>query len=240
MGAHVLDLTGQRFGKLTVLERAESIISGNRKRICWLCQCDCNGPNSLIIVSANNLMGGRTKSCGCLRGINRLTHGQINTPLYKSWAHMKERCNNPNTKKYNDYGGRGIKICDEWNNFIPFMEWALSNGYEEGLTIERNDVNGNYCPENCSWATRKEQANNRRSNVTITYFNETHTLMQWCEILNLPYKLIYKRYHVFKWDFWKAISTPLPDHYYEDCYDYDYSNEYYEDPYEYDNYIYDE
>lgn len=234
MGAHVLDLTGQRFGRLVVLERYGSGPNGSAL---WLCQCDCG---NLSIVLGSQLRGGRTKSCGCLRSISRLTHGQINTPLYKSWAHMKERCNNPNSKNYNDYGGRGITICDEWNDFIPFMEWALKNGYKEGLTIERNDVNGNYCPENCSWANRKEQANNRRSNIIITYFGETHTLMQWCEILNLPYILILERMRNYNWDFWRAISTPLPDHYYEDCYDYDYSNEYYEDPYEYDNYIYDE
>lgn len=232
--ANYVDLTGQVFGRLTVLERYGSTPNGSAL---WLCQCSCG--NTTIQRTAV-LRNGHVASCGCLQRESNLIHGQYDTPLYCSWECMKARCNNPHNIGYNNYGGRGITVCDDWNNFVNFQEWALNNGYKEGLTIEREDVNGNYEPNNCRWATMQEQANNRRTCNMITYFDETHSLKDWCRILNLPYKLINDRMHKLHWDFWKAISTPLPDHYYEDCYDYDYSNEYYEDPYEYDNYIYDE
>ena len=229
--ANYVDLTGQVFGQLTVLERYGSTPNGSAL---WLCQCSCG--NTTIQRTAV-LRNGHVVSCGCHQRQTRLIHGQNNTPLYCSWECMKARCNNPHNIGYHNYGGRGIRVCDDWNNFVNFQEWALENGYEEGLTIEREDVNGNYEPNNCHWATKLEQANNRRTCNMITYFDETHSLKDWCRILNLPYKVIHTR--IYRgWDFWTAISTPLPDHYYEDCYDYDYEG--YIDPYEYDNYIYDE
>lgn len=240
-----IDLTGQRFGRLVVIEKAEPILNGIKYRTAWLCQCDCNGPNSLTVIRQDSLMSGQTQSCGCL-GLENLklgrqpTHGQRYTRLYKIWSNMKTRCHNPNVYAYNDYGGRGITVCDDWNNFVNFQEWALNNGYDENLTIERNDVNGDYCPENCSWITKSEQSDNRRTNIMITYFNETHSLTSWCKILNLPYNIIHYRICQLHWDFWTAISTPLPAHYYDDCYDYDYSNEYYEDLSDYDDGYYDD
>lgn len=227
------DLTGMQFGKLTVIERAENTPNGNAR---WLCQCNCMGPNSLVIVRAHDLKNGKTKSCGCLHD-GHPKHNGCGTHLYNSYSCMMQRCYNPTDIGYHNYGGRGIGVCDEWNNNFPaFREWAYENNYEEnkGLTIDRIDVNGNYEPSNCKWSTKKEQANNRRTCVMITYFNETHNLKEWCEILNLPYQVIQNRYTRCGWDFWTAISTPLPAHYYNDCYDYSY--EYYEDPYEYDNY----
>lgn len=236
--ANFIDLTGQVFGRLTVLERHGSAPNGSAL---WLCQCSCG---NLSIVLGTQLRGGYTKSCGCL-GQEKLLLGRqpkhfgSQEPLYDIWTSMKSRCYNPNNKSYNIYGGRGINVCDDWyNDYSIFRDWSLNHGYEKGLSIDRINTDGNYEPNNCKWSTIKEQANNRRTNINITYFNETHTLSEWCDILNLPYRVIYKRYHTFKWDFWTAISTPLPDHYYEDCYDYDYEG--YIDPYEYDNYIYDE
>lgn len=242
-GNNFIDLTGQKYGRLTVIERAENTQNGNA---CWLCQCDCMGPNSLVIVRANDLKNGKTKSCGCLRD-GHPKHGGCGTHLYNSYCNMMDRCYNENAIGYHNYGGRGIEVCDEWNNnFSAFREWAYQNNYDEnaGLTIDRIDVNGNYCPENCRFATKKEQANNRRTNIMITYFDETHSLKEWCEILNLPYMLIQNRYTRCGWDFWTAISTPLPDHYYDGYYDesdyYDYNDydSYYEDPSEYDSYSY--
>lgn len=122
------------------------------------------------------------------------THGLSNTRIYKIWECMKYRCSNPNRPEYPNYGGRGIIVCDEWaNNFLSFYEWSMSNGYNESLTIDRIDVNGNYEPDNCRWTDMKTQANNTTRCIYITYQDKTQTLTQWCEELNLSYDTIRTR-----------------------------------------------
>lgn len=205
------DLTGQKFGLLTVLEFAGN---DNYRSSMWKCLCDCG---NISIVRSHDLKSGGTKSCGCLMhapAYNR-THNESKTRLFREWANMRNRCQNSNNRSYERYGGRGITVCDEWNNFITFRDWAYDNGYQDNLSIDRIDVNGNYEPDNCRWATTLEQANNKRSSFMITYFDETHSLSDWCRILNLPYSVIYSRIHIYNWDFETAISTPLPAHYYE-------------------------
>lgn len=137
-------------------------------------------------------------------------HGFKHTRIYNVWAGIKARCYNPNNKSYKDYGGRGIIMCDEWKNgFINFKNWAISNGYNDNLTIDRINVNGDYEPSNCRWATKKEQCNNRTTNKFITYKNEIHTLAEWSEIVGIKYKCLHKRIKYFNWSIEKAFNTPI-------------------------------
>lgn len=198
------DLTNQRFGSLMAIERRGSDENG---QALWLCRCDCGKEK---IIRGHDLKQG-TKSCGCsrVRNTGLYKHGLSHTRLHWIWRGMKDRCYNPKNKTYNFYGGRGIKICDEWkSDFMPFYEWAMANGYKDGLTIDREDSNGNYCPENCRWATRTQQANNTRRNVYVTINGETRTVPEWSRIYGVnPYSV---RTRIQKgWEPALAITTPF-------------------------------
>lgn len=207
----LIDLTGEKFGRLTVICKAERPSHIITKSTYWLCKCDCGNET---VVLASSLKGGKSKSCGCynLEKIKQRNtkHGLRNTVLYNSWRAMKERCYNKNFKQYKDYGGRGISVCGEWlnkeNGFTNFYNWAIANNYKDGLSIDRIDVNGNYDPSNCRWATRKEQNNNARRNHLIEYNGETHTVAEWAEIKNLTKAALYHRLQR-GWSIKKALET---------------------------------
>ena len=184
---------GYRFPetRLTVIENLPPKNQHSQVR----CVCDCgNG----WVGSAAYPKHKKTKSCGCLvaemASKTHKTHGLRGHPLYNVWRHMKERCYAKNDKEYCNYGGRGITVCDEWmDSFKAFYDWAIKFGYEKGLTIERNDVNGNYTPDNCRWATNKEQQRNRRNNRHVTINAETKTVSEWSEVSGVNSSAIYAR-----------------------------------------------
>jgi hypothetical protein len=155
------DLIGQRFGKVVVTEK---VGVSKYRTVLWRCRCDCGGS---IVAQTSDLRRGKVQSCGCNHFKDRQTIGGKPTRLYRIWKNMKKRCLNQNNPDYLYYGARGITVCNEWLEFAPFQEWALSHGYSEDLTIDRVDNNGNYEPSNCKWATRKEQAQHRRPNGTV-------------------------------------------------------------------------
>lgn len=181
---------GEKRNFLTMI--SEPYTKENRKRYA-IFRCDCGNEKEIRIDNVTDPKG--TKSCGCFgresrtRAKNHLTHGMSHSRVCQIWYKMRQRCNNPNYVEFKYYGGRGIKLCDEWeNDFSSFYAWSMQNGYTDSLTIDRIDVNKGYSPENCRWATNKEQCNNKRSNIRITYNGKTQTLAQWCEELNLNYQ----------------------------------------------------
>ena len=187
------DLTGQVFGRLTVLYKDTARHNGHDTY--WICECSCDN-RTIVSVPRYRLLHGDTTSCGCYQrevaGETFRTHGLYNHPLYSVWTDMKYRCNNSNSHFYNRYGGRNIRICDEWENFENFYNWAINNGYEPDLTIERKNNDSDYCPENCIWADRVVQANNRRTSRIIEYNGEKHTIAQWSRLFNVEYDRLYR------------------------------------------------
>lgn len=185
------DLTGRRFGRITVLgfDHFNKWSKGF-----WLCRCDCG---KIWTVETHQLKSGATKSCGCLKaemaGARTRTHGQTGTKLYWVWNSMLERCENPNNSAYKNYGGRGITVCEDWHDFEKFQDWAKSAGYAEGLMIDRVDNDKGYSPENCAWKTRQAQNENRRSVHQLTINGETHTVTEWARLTGIDRHTIVKR-----------------------------------------------
>lgn len=155
-----IDHTGQRFGDLTVVSLYSRCSRKENRQTRWLCKCDCGKE---VVVQNGNLVTGNTKSCGCLRFKSQGAYVPNKNRVYNSWHAMKARCYSPCNNRYRLYGGRGIRVCDEWkNSFEAFREWALSNGYAENLTIDRIDPDGDYCPDNCRWIPPEMQSSTRR------------------------------------------------------------------------------
>lgn len=195
-------LEGKKFGELTVIRYL-----GNRKYYC-LCSCGSN-----CIVDSDNLKRGHTKSCGCLArkliAERSRTHGKSTSKIYRVWKQMIDRCENENNKSFNTYGGRGVSVCKEWHSFKNFYSWAMEDGYCENLTIERNDCDGNYCPQNCCWITKSDQSKNRRSNRRITYNGETKLISEWAEELGINRSTLRHRLDDYGWSIEKAFNEPV-------------------------------
>ena len=198
------DLTGKRFFKLVVIQK---VGTKNGKRM-WECRCDCGNKT---VVSTNQLTSGRTKSCGCLSGRpGGKSPGWKGTAVYSRWQAMKKRCYQVGTSGYENYGGRGIKVCDEWkDNPSAFCEWALANGFSEELTLDRIDVNGDYCPENCRWATKTEQARNKRNNLILEYNGRKMTEAEYLEITGVKQGSISWRLRKSKMSESEALTRPI-------------------------------
>lgn len=203
-----IDLTGLRFGRLKVLSKEYKDRYG---KIYWKCLCDCG---NITIVRGNALKSGNTKSCGCkIYDTHNQKHGLRGTRLYNVWCGIKSRCYNTSNKAWGRYGGREICMCEEWrNDFITFYNWALDNGYSENLSIDRIDVNGNYEPSNCRWATAKEQSDNKRCNILVTLGNETLDLQQWCDRIGIKRSTVNTRVKMCGWSYERALTTPVRAH----------------------------
>lgn len=198
MGRKVKDVTGQKFGKLTALYRLHNYHKANTY---WLCVCECG---NLTEVTLSRLRTGNTKSCGCLHGER---HGDSFTRLNRIYRGIKTRCYNTKNKEYKYYGGRGIAVCEEWkNSYLAFKSWAMNNGYDDTLTIDRINVNGDYIPENCHWITNKEQQRNKNNNLLYTIDNNIKTLPEWCDIYNINYKKAYNRLNQLHWTIEQALE----------------------------------
>ena len=183
------NIAGKRYGFLTAIKFSHYKQTRSRKTIYWQYKCDCG---NIITRAKGDVTKGSISSCGCktkqLSSFTRQTHGLSSTVLYEIYKLMLRRCLSPTNSSYKNYGGRGIKVCDEWKqDFMAFYKWAMANGYKEDLTIDRIDNNGNYEPSNCRWATKQEQCNNKRNNHVVAYKGEKHSLADWCRILKLNY-----------------------------------------------------
>lgn len=201
------DLNGRTFTRLTVITPIER---NANKQLVYKCQCQCG---NLRYVFPHSLVSGNTKSCGCLkrdtiRAAQR-THGLSKTPTYIAWAAMHSRCTCPTNAKFADYGGRGITICDRWlNSFANFLT-DMGEKPSPKHTVDRQDNSLGYTPENCIWATRKEQANNKRNNHLLTFQERSQTMAQWCSELGLSYTVVRSRLNRLGWSVEKALTIPV-------------------------------
>lgn len=188
----LIDLTGQRFGRLTVIERAGNTRGGKPQ---WLCVCECG--NSTVVRGAD-LKGEKVVSCGCIRRESitkrNSSHSKSESRLYDIWKGMKQRCTNPKHMAFSRYGGKGITVCDEWlHDFQAFYDWAMANGYRADLTIDRIYNDKSYSPDNCRWATRVEQNRNLSTNTMVEIHGESKPLPLWCEMFNINRRLVQSR-----------------------------------------------
>ena len=207
---------GQKFGELVIikLHHKKQYIDKKgviRNREYYLCQCDCG---NIKVIEKSQLTTGHTKSCGCLQkkitSKKHKTHGLSKNKIYFIWCSMKDRCYRQNSNDYLNYGGRGITICDEWkNDFKTFYQWAINNGYKEGLTIERINVNDNYKPSNCTWIENALQSKNKTNSHYLTYNDKTQIIEDWAKEMKLNNGATISGRLKRGWSIEEALTTPL-------------------------------
>lgn len=201
---YVKNKIGDVFGLLTIIAPADPYV---RNKTRWLCRCTCGRE---ITTYQSHLRQGTAKSCGCTREAARLkaitAHGQSRSSIYKNWSAMKIRCSNPNHESYPDYGGRGITVCERWEKFENFLA-DMGERPTPKHEVDRIDNDKGYSPENCRWATRKEQNRNKRDNRFITINNETKCLSEWCEIYGTTFMLVETRLK-HGWKILDALTEP--------------------------------
>ena len=204
----MINLLGERFTRLVVVE---SMGKNNKGQYIWKCQCDCK---NFVTVSTSALRSKNTRSCGCIHKEQLSKRNKENRKWYtkhprlkRIWDAMKHRCENPNNETYNYYGGKGICVCREWQDFYLFEKWSLNNGYGDHLTIDRIDENKDYCPENCRWTDMTTQNNHKSNNKYLEYKGEVKTLAEWCRELNLSYHRTKARLNVCGWTVEQAFDT---------------------------------
>lgn len=210
MGNYI-DLTGKRFGRLTVLEKAPSTVKNGRYETWFNCKCDCG---NIVTVRGRHLRYGHVNSCGCLEKENlerihqeQITHNESKSRLYNIWNGMHQRCENKNNSRYSDYGMRGISVSEKWKHYESFKEWAISHGYKNDLTIERIDNDLGYSPENCCWIPMEEQAGNKRTNRVFIINGDKFTIAKLAEKYGIPYQTLWARLNVYHWPVEKAITA---------------------------------
>ena len=209
-----IDLTGQKFGKLTAIKRIRQKKYKNGSHSYWLCRCECG---NLTEVEVTHLKNGNTKSCGCLKKNRTMQNstkkhytGESSTRLYRVWIGMKTRCYNPKAGNYKYYGAKGVSICEEWigdDGYRNFKSWALKNGYKNELTIDRKDNNKSYSPDNCRWVTQKEQARNTSQVKMLEYKGEVRSIPEWAENVGISTECLKQRIKN-GWSIEKCIETP--------------------------------
>ena len=199
-----LKIIGEKFGRLIVI----SFSHRTKHHSYFFCRCSC-GNEKVTTVSC--LRSGDTKSCGCLQkeiqSIRCFKHGKSYTRTYMIWAGMLDRCNNPNKDNFNKYGGRGIKVCERWHKFKNFYEDMKDAPFE--MTLDRIDNDGNYCRENCRWATRKEQSRNRKNNILIEFNDKIKCISEWAEEIGISKSVLYSRLGKLGWSVQRALTTPI-------------------------------